>query len=1320
MMSNGYRTISQHLNDLKKENFSLKLRIYFLEEKIQGRCEDSSTEDVLRKNIELKVQVESLKQELLEYATCIQDPEVIMLDSKTKDLCRICARELYGNQRRWIFNPTAKLSLQVLLSHAVGRQLSRDGRREFACSKCAFMLDRMYRFDTVIARVEALSIERMQKLLLEKERLRQCINGLYHKNNSEETEVGKSVAEVSLLDAPAPSDAKYGTLLEEDLTYSVYECWAEHGTGQHQQAVHHQHHHHHQQCHAGSEAGTAQRSRKCRGCTTLRVADSDYEAICKVPRKVGRSISCGPSTRYSASNLASTEEACSEAEACESAAQSSSLTEICQTVETAEEENVSLSPATSIESLDATGDASQLCSLIHSDLLQGQMEDEKIMTQSSSTEQSPKTGLELVLSLVKSFECRSVPYFRGSRLPVPIKPVSTLQIPQATTDCPFSLQSVDMVPLSIQQELQMDLAEIEALWMDDYVPCGPYGIKEKLIGEQQVQLVQYENAAGQCVSELQKAQLKVQTLQTEIKKSEAMNKELQERLRVLEAELLSIRETARGQERTIQTLNDSLSTKDHEIADLHQLTEEQKQLMISLTRQNPGHLQMCTTAPIPELSELQVLLFSTQLELQNKERVQRQAQRREDQLTRTTQHLLTDLQEEHHHHQEAEKHSRELLAALQRERSNLEQIEKKRNEGLRDKEREIEERERSIRELKTKLLHKEHLLQDYTELLDGQKEAEGNRDVLIHKLKLRIQDRDRALERAVDEKFVCVEQKDAEMLLRGKSVELEQVSEAWRGSQRVQRECEDRHKCSLRERDTLISQLQTTLHTRTKENEEFTAALFSKVPLSSGELVEKLKSQLKAQERLFQELLTQHSRQTQEHHTHIQELLNAMGTREQFMKDAAERAGHVMTEQATRVQELRRQLVSAESRSPSTPEPPEDVQFLQEELQLSLSKHREAQRELSILRSTLANSQDRLQTQTAQLSALSHTSDAEEVVSMKIEHTASSQADTGDSTSEVEHEEEEDGGAGEFPEEEEQYIVTAHALSNTQGYKQYERVTLSQDPMVVDSQGLTEVKLLVEQKQAVERELWELKAQLEKAGFTSLSQMRKALLCLRVENEELRKSARTNGMEEETHRRSDEQRGRGVQWQTQPCESKKRSSKVICLDPGAPHSHATQPVQQKLEENPTVCRSPTRTQADRLRGYKFDDLELCTSLSCRDGASQWWSDLGAVDRAGGDATSLQRQVEYLQVRLSRSQALVLSLQTRLQDATPNSSPQKSNRDDGELQELMTRVTSLEEQLRKGKSQAKAKEEESVRSITDAKSIGKLIGLTSAVRHSGFE
>ncbi|XP_009959004.1 PREDICTED: myomegalin-like [Leptosomus discolor] len=71
-MANGYRTLSQHLNDLKKENFSLKLRIYFLEERVQQKGE-GSRDDVYRRggapggqNIELKVEVESLKRELQE------------------------------------------------------------------------------------------------------------------------------------------------------------------------------------------------------------------------------------------------------------------------------------------------------------------------------------------------------------------------------------------------------------------------------------------------------------------------------------------------------------------------------------------------------------------------------------------------------------------------------------------------------------------------------------------------------------------------------------------------------------------------------------------------------------------------------------------------------------------------------------------------------------------------------------------------------------------------------------------------------------------------------------------------------------------------------------------------------------------------------------------------------------------------------------------------------------------------------------------------------------------------------------------------------
>lgn len=67
--------------------------------------------------------------------------------------------------------------------------------------------------------------------------------------------------------------------------------------------------------------------------------------------------------------------------------------------------------------------------------------------------------------------------------------------------------------------------------------------------------------------------------------------------------------------------------------------------------------------------------------------------------------------------------------------------------------------------------------------------------------------------------FMCFSVQSLELLLRGKGLELEQVCEAWRNSQSVHREREESHMRSLRERDALISQLQTSLHTRTKEAE---------------------------------------------------------------------------------------------------------------------------------------------------------------------------------------------------------------------------------------------------------------------------------------------------------------------------------------------------------------------------------------------------------------------------------------------------------------------------------------------------------------------
>lgn len=377
-----------------------------------------------------------------------------------KEACRICARELCGNQRRWIFHPAAKLNLQVLLSHALGHDLERDGRCEFACSKCTFMLGRMYRFDTVIARVEALSIERLHRLLQEKERLRQCISALYHKNNLQET---RGVMEVSTVDMSGLHNAKYCALLQEDLTYSMYESWAE-DEDQMLECTHNP------PCHASEMSSFWQRSRRCRGCRALRVPDADYEAVCKVPRKVARSVSCGPSTRYSASGAGS---ACGE----EQTATVTSTTLVPErrwTASSSSDGDRTLrerrSSGGSLESLDASP---------VEEPRRDQRSCAAVSEEHLAASEEPPSRLMLTLSLLQDCVYNPVRSPRGSRLPVLVNPGffnggAKLHSPdQENLFDGANRMIVEPEPPRVQLDPALELARLEELWhsvQDEYLP----------------------------------------------------------------------------------------------------------------------------------------------------------------------------------------------------------------------------------------------------------------------------------------------------------------------------------------------------------------------------------------------------------------------------------------------------------------------------------------------------------------------------------------------------------------------------------------------------------------------------------------------------------------------------------------------------------------------------------------------------------------------------------------------------------------------------------------------------------------------------------
>lgn len=306
------------------------------------------------------------------------------------------------------------------------------------------MLERIYRFDTVIARIEALSIERLQKLLLEKDRLKFCIGSLYRKNNGEPGEEAGDVCSLP--------DARYSVMLQEDFAYSGFECWTE--PEERTVELH--------TCHHAME-GVGSRPRRCRGCAALRVADADYEAICRIPRKVARSISCAPSSRWSAS-VCNEELPVSEPLAPDLPSGKEPLDG-----ESMEEE----APGSSLESLDTTLAVSPSY----------QKDDEADTEAKKGGRCDYCTGdrnlslhgnkLDMALSLVKAFECKPVQCPRGSKLPIPVKSSSLCGDLMDKS----SYSSFLNVKSHSGSAFPLEMSDLQELWEDLYMDYKPLQVK---------------------------------------------------------------------------------------------------------------------------------------------------------------------------------------------------------------------------------------------------------------------------------------------------------------------------------------------------------------------------------------------------------------------------------------------------------------------------------------------------------------------------------------------------------------------------------------------------------------------------------------------------------------------------------------------------------------------------------------------------------------------------------------------------------------------------------------------------------------------------
>ncbi|XP_028985929.1 uncharacterized protein si:ch73-95l15.5 isoform X2 [Betta splendens] len=231
------------------------------------------------------------------------------------DLCLICGGALQGNQRRWLFggqnkkpdpvqtprargrslsqstqsspwgstlslgsspslsrsqsslsSPSKPADLLSVLTHILGQPVPRDAEQgEFLCGKCVSALERVFKFDSVIARVRVLSSERLQKLTRERDTIRQWVRQNYGQRQPGRLQNRGSASED---DGEAEKEG-YREMLKENMALSEYECWSEKWDT----------------CPYFIRTGKRCRKGKgCEGCDHLCVSDSHYESVCGVPR----------------------------------------------------------------------------------------------------------------------------------------------------------------------------------------------------------------------------------------------------------------------------------------------------------------------------------------------------------------------------------------------------------------------------------------------------------------------------------------------------------------------------------------------------------------------------------------------------------------------------------------------------------------------------------------------------------------------------------------------------------------------------------------------------------------------------------------------------------------------------------------------------------------------------------------------------------------------------------------------------------------------------------------------------------------------------
>ncbi|XP_038045463.1 myomegalin-like isoform X2 [Patiria miniata] len=468
---------------------------------------------------------------------------------------------------------------------------------------------------------------------------------------------------------------------------------------------------------------------------------------------------------------------------------------------------------------------------------------------------------------------------------------------------------------------------------------------EEAFKEQERRLKDLETSSENMQQELKNKDKEVKDLQNTLKKAEKEKKDLEEEADDKNKELKTLESNTMKRDKAIQGLAETIKAKDKEIRllcdqadDRENALTQAREAMHKAQRNKYEGMEQYQAAMVDmegKLAEQKANLHSKQRE---NERLQKTLARKQQELdglrhdgNEAEQHL-NDLLEQREltikelkgQLQDAklntddkvdaiEQHYQGLLEDGQQQLQNKDKIIQRLTKGVQDKDRLVKDdnggNSTLIQTLRERLNQRDKAVE---EALEEKLQAEAAKEGEVRQLRASLRDRDRELEKAHSDNLANQDKiNQLQSNLKEKEAKTRQLEEAIEADKQAHKDADDNQRRALSERDSIVQKLRQSLETNENMLNEMQVAKQRESGDAARELdeiIEQLKTRLQDKDKLLEEVLAERSQAAVANEKAAQDLLDTIKDKDNQIKELHERQNRLTANKNNVIKELQKEL----------------------------------------------------------------------------------------------------------------------------------------------------------------------------------------------------------------------------------------------------------------------------------------------------------------------------------------------------------------------------------------------------------------------------